>query len=96
MVEGSKGTESKRLFHREGVHEQNLLAPALVLTLGPDRVISLCDLNEWNGSAGAGILCRQTGCFSQCFIGQQTDVKVCCEFYWQPVKGTQQWHTAHK
>ena len=43
-------TDSGRMFQREGVQEQNMLALALVLTLWTDRVIPVFDLSEQDRS----------------------------------------------
>ena len=45
----AEGTDSGRLFQREGAHELKALAPVLVLILGTDRVIPLFDLSERDG-----------------------------------------------
>ena len=39
-------TDSGKLFQREGAQELNGLFPALILTLGTDKVIPLFDLSE--------------------------------------------------
>ena len=46
-------TDGGKVFQREGVQEQNDLFPALVSTLGKDKVIPLFDLNERDGSGVA-------------------------------------------
>ena len=51
-------TDSGKLFQREGAQELNDLFPALVLTLGTDKVISLFDLSERDGSGVASKKCR--------------------------------------
>ena len=51
-----RGTD--KLFQREGAQELNDLFPALVLTLGTDKVISLFDLSERDGSGVASKKCR--------------------------------------
>ena len=43
-------TNSGRLFQRDEAQEQKALAPALVLTLGTDRLIPLFDLSKCGGS----------------------------------------------
>ena len=45
-----------KLLNREGAQEQRALVPTLVSTLG--TVISLCDLNEQDGSHVANTVCR--------------------------------------
>ena len=50
-------TDSGKLFQREGSQELNDL-PALVLTLGTDKVIPLFDLSERDGSGVASRECR--------------------------------------
>ena len=52
-TEVDERTDSGKLFQREGVQELNYLFPALVLTLGTDKVIPLCDLSERDGSGVA-------------------------------------------
>ena len=49
--EGTKQTDTGRLFHGEG------LVPALVLMLGTDRAIPLYDLSERDGSDVTNIVC---------------------------------------
>ena len=46
-------TDSGKLFQRERTQELNDLFPALILTLGTDRVIPLFDLSECDGSGVA-------------------------------------------
>ena len=48
-TEVAEQTESGILFHREGMQEQNDLAPPLVLTLQTDRVIPLFDCKVKHG-----------------------------------------------
>ena len=48
-TEVTEGTDSGRLFQREGAHELKGLAPVLVLILAMDRVIPLFDLSEHDG-----------------------------------------------
>ena len=48
-TEVAERTDSGRLFQREGAHELKALAPVLVLILGTNRVIPLCDLSERDG-----------------------------------------------
>ena len=57
-------TDSGKLFQGERAQELNNLFPALVLTLGTDKVIPLCDLSERDESEVASKECRYTGCFS--------------------------------
>ena len=63
-TEVDERTNSGKLFQREGAQELNYLFPALVLTLGTDKVIPLFDLSEHDGSGVASKECRLTGCFS--------------------------------
>ena len=56
-------TDSSKLFQREGAQQLNDLFPALVLTLGTDKVIPLFDPSERDGSGEASKECRHTGCF---------------------------------
>ena len=51
-------TDSGKLFQREGAQELNDPFPALVLTLGTDKVIPLFDLSERDGSGVASKECR--------------------------------------
>ena len=51
-------TDSGKLFQREGAQELNDLFPALVLTIGTDKVIPLFDLSERDGSGVASKECR--------------------------------------
>ena len=46
-------TDSGKLFQRERSQDLNDLFPALVLTLGTDKMIPLCDLSEGDGSGVA-------------------------------------------
>ena len=48
-------TEGGRLFQRDGAQEWKTHAPVLVLTLGTDRLLSLFDLSEWDGSDAASM-----------------------------------------
>ena len=50
-------TDSGKLFQREGAQELNDTFPALVLTLGTDKVIPLFDLSERDGSGAASKDC---------------------------------------
>ena len=50
--------DSCKLFQREGAQELNGIFPALVLTLGTDKVILLFDLSERDGSGVASKDCR--------------------------------------
>ena len=43
-------TDNGKLFQREGAQELNDLFPALVLTLGTDKVILLFDLSDCDAS----------------------------------------------
>ena len=63
-TEVDERTDSGKLFQREEAQELNDLFPALVLTLGTDRVNPLFDLSERDGSGVASMECRSTGCFS--------------------------------
>ena len=45
-TEVDERTDSGKLFQREGAHELNYLFPALVLTLGTDKMIPLFDLSN--------------------------------------------------
>ena len=49
-TEMAERTDSGRLFQRDKVQELKALAPVLVLTLGTDRLVSLLNLSEWDGS----------------------------------------------
>ena len=51
-------TDGGKLFQREGAQELNDLCPALVLTLGTDKVIPLFDLSECGGSGVASKECK--------------------------------------
>ena len=57
-TEVDERTESGKLFQREGAQELNDLFPALVLTLGTDKVIPLLDLSERDGSGVASKECK--------------------------------------
>ena len=57
-TEVDERTDSGKLFQREGAQELNDLFPALVLTLGTDKVIPLFDLSERDGSGVASKECR--------------------------------------
>ena len=57
-TEVDERTDSGKLFQREGIQDLNDLFPALVLTLGTDKVIPLCDLSERDGSGVASKECR--------------------------------------
>ena len=48
-------TDSGRLFQRDGAQEWKALAPALVLTLGTDKLLSLFDLSEREGIDAASM-----------------------------------------
>ena len=50
-------TGSGKPFQREGAQELNDLFPALVLTLGTDKVIPVFDLSEHHGSGVASKEC---------------------------------------
>ena len=49
-TEMAERTDSGGLFLRDGAQEWKALAPVLVLTLGTDKLLSLFDLNEREGS----------------------------------------------
>ena len=57
-TEVDERTDSGKLFQREGAREPDDLFPALVLTLGTDKVIPLFDLSERDGSGVASKRCR--------------------------------------
>ena len=48
-------TDKGRLFQRDGAQEWKALAPVMVLTVGTDRLLSMFDLSEWNGSDAASM-----------------------------------------
>ena len=48
-------TDSGRLFQKDGAQEWKALAPVLVLTQGTDRLLSLFDLREQEGSDAASM-----------------------------------------
>ena len=48
-------TDSGRLFPRDGAQEWKALPPVLVLTLGTDKLLSLFDLSEGEGSDAASM-----------------------------------------
>ena len=50
-------TDSGKMFQREGEQDVIDLLPALVLTLGTDKVIPLFDVSELNGSGAASKEC---------------------------------------
>ena len=52
-TEVDERTDSGKVFQREGAQELSDIFPALVLTLGTDKVIPLCDLSERDGSGVA-------------------------------------------
>ena len=52
-TEVDERTDSGKLFQREGTQELNDIFPALVFTLGTDKLIPLCDLSERDGSGVA-------------------------------------------
>ena len=52
-TEVDERTDSGKVFQREGAQELNDIFPALVFTLGTDKVIPLCDLSERDGSGVA-------------------------------------------
>ena len=58
-------TDSGRLFQRDVAQDWKALAPALVLALGTDRLLSLFDLSERAGSDVLSMEWGQTGCFSR-------------------------------
>ena len=87
-TEVDERTDSGKLFQIEWAQELNYLFPALVLTLGTDKVIPLFDLSERAGSGIASKVCRLTGVFfTKSFVRQQTDLEINSKFYWQPMKG---------
>ena len=57
-TEVDERTDSGKQFQREGAQELNDHFPALIMTLGTDKVIPLCDLSERDGSAVASNECR--------------------------------------
>ena len=57
-TEVDERTDSGQLFQREGAQELKDLFPALVLTLGTDKVIPLFDHSEYDGSGVASKECR--------------------------------------
>ena len=57
-TEVDERTDSGKLFQREGAQELNDLFPALIMTLGTDKVIPLFDLSERDGSGVASKECR--------------------------------------
>ena len=58
LTEVDEWTDSGKLFQREGAQELNDLFPALVLTLGTDKMTPLFDLSEHDGSGVASKECR--------------------------------------
>ena len=57
-TEVNERTGGGKLFQREGAQELKDLFPALVLTLGTDKVIPLFDFSECDGSGVASKECR--------------------------------------
>ena len=57
-TEVDERTDSGKLFQREGTQDLSDHFPALVLTLGTDKVIPSCDLSERDGSGVASKECR--------------------------------------
>ena len=57
-TEVDERTDSGKLFKREGLQELNDLFPAMVSTLGTDKVIPFFDLSERDGSGVASKECR--------------------------------------
>ena len=85
------------LFQRDGAQEWNALAPVLVLTLGTDRLLSLFDLCERDGSDVASMEPKINRLFfTQGFVGQHIDLKQYSKRYWRPMKEMKQWKTASK
>ena len=54
-TEMAEWTDSGRLFQRDRVQEWKALAPVMVLTVGTDRLLSLFDLTEREGSDAASM-----------------------------------------
>ena len=73
-IELAERTDSGRLFQTDGAQEWKALAPALVLTLGTDKLLSLFDLSEWDGIDAARMKINRLF-FTQGFVGQQIDLK---------------------
>ena len=57
-TEVDERTDSGKLFQREGAQDLTDIFSALVLTLGTDKAIHLCDLSERDGSSVASKECR--------------------------------------
>ena len=57
-IKVAERTDSGKLFRREGAQELKDLFPALVLTLGTDKVMPLFDLSERDGRGVASKECR--------------------------------------
>ena len=70
----------------------NLPAPALVLTLGTNRVVPLFDISKRHGSDVASMRLF----FMKSFVGQQTDLELNSKLYWSLMTLTQQWNTVSK
>ena len=85
-------TDSGRLFQRDGAQERQALAPALVLTLATDKLLSLFDLSEWDKSNGTHGVEINRLFFMQGFVGQQIDLEQYSKPYRQPMKGMKQWN----
>ena len=89
-TEMAEQTGSERLFPRDGAQEWKALAPVLVLTLGTDKLLSLFDLSEQEGSR-----CGKHGVkinrlfFTQGFVGQQIDLKKYSKPYWHTNEGNE-------
>ena len=54
-TEMAEWTDSGRLFQRDSAQERKALAPELVSTLGTDKLLSLFDLSEREGSDAASM-----------------------------------------
>ena len=54
-TEMAERTDSGRLFQRDGAQESKALAPALVLTLGTDKLLSFFYLSEQEGIDAASM-----------------------------------------
>ena len=57
-AEVDERNDSGKLFQRKGAQELNVLFPALVLTLGTDKVIPIFGLSECDESGVASKECR--------------------------------------
>ena len=54
-AELAERTGSGRLFQRDGAQEWKALAPVLVLTVGTDKLLSMFDISEREGSDAASM-----------------------------------------